>query len=1779
VLPSGALTYSPVVSNVGGATTTVVTFTEKVPANTTFVSMTPPAVGGITWSGANCATPSGGTITCTSSAGLTSGYSGTFALKVTANSGDATGTQLTDLASATAASGGTSSASATSTVAGAATLGLSTTAPSTVAAGNNIIYTNVVTNGGPGATSSTTLTVPIPANTTYQSSAPPAGWTCAYISSPSEVQCTDSSGLPSGASVSIPVMVTTLSTTAAGTIITDPTTVTATTGGTANSSASTTVNPSVNLVVSNTAVQTAANIITYTQTLQNIGPSTAAAGAITLTQYVPTGSTVAYTSWPAGWTCGTTVANTVNCGTTPAMGQAGSATCTNTTAPMLSNALAVSFTMTLTGVAGTVCEWDGAMTAYESYPPDNIASAPIAVVPMADVDPAISAAVGTPSSGSNLYPGGSLVENFTVTNNGPSTIISNGGTQSLTFTLAPSNVNLPENWTTYATYSSVPATPAAGWSCSYASGTNTVTCTLNSGSSLAPGASVTIPVTLKVNSNTISGTIITATGLVTVAGYTDSTPGNNYLQAQNTVSPGLADLAWTTSTATALVAPGANITYNLVLTNNGPSDSLGTVTVSDTLPTNTTFVSMTTPTGWACTDPAVGSAGTITCTIPDFLAGATATFNPVFKVAAGITTSPITNTISAAPGATTDPVLTNNSASQSTNISIAADVDLGVTNTPPSPATVSAGNNITFTQVFTNYGGAATSGTAGAQAITETIPPNTTFVSFGPTTGLTCSLPAVGATGTFTCTNTAGASMPVNTSATFTFVVQVNPGTPDGTVINDTVSVSTTSTDPNLANNTATATVQVIDSKSASVTIGMTPPTQSVLAGNNSSYTITVTNTSSTVTATNVVVTDVIPELGTDGQTANQLTFVSATPSVGTCSQASGTVTCELGAMAPLATATITLVTETAVPTIFINPASVVADQQTTPQNASVQTIVSAPTSVTLKSFVAGYSGSNVVLQWKTSGELHNLGFNVYREVNGTRVRINSSLVAGSALRMKGELEQHAASSYSWIDRAPQPGAVYWIEDVDVHGARTLHDPALPQPNAALAEFQSSTLAQLRASESTAAASIATLPASDQLQTFAQPSSTPRQQAVQNQLASGPATKIAVDHEGWYSVALQAAAAPSGRYYHLYAEGVEQPIRITGHPASGPGLEFYGTGIDTPYTGSRVYWLVNNNMPSMGIAQAAAPANGGAVPQSFPYTVELKQRTTYFGTLMTSGNHYFGDAVTDEPVNETLTVTNLAPDAPAPVLTVVLQGVIDQTEHQVYVAVNNVGVGVANFYGMNQGTLQVELPPGALQPGANTIMLNALNGDNDVSLLDHIDLQYGHTYTAESDALKFTAEPGEHVTVSGFTQIPSRLIDITDSGAPIELTGNVIAQGAGFALDFAVPSNLFGTRTLLAVAADTISAPQAITYTTGSKWNTAQSGSDVVMISDPTFAPALNPLVQLHRNQGHTVAVVPIADIYDEFNYGEKNPLAIQQFLQTATSRWRNKPRYLLLVGNASVDPRNYLGFGDSDFVPTALVPTAETMMVASDDWFSDFNNSGLAQIPTGRLPVVSLAQASLVVNKIVGYESSSASFSNQVLLVADSDDTESFTQDTTSVQTLLPSSLIPMNIWETLVGAAGPQTIVNQINSGPAIVNYIGHGSESWWSNDLFDPAAAAALTNGNRLPVFLMITCLNGYFNDPQGQSLAAAVLEAPNGGGVAVLASSALLDPAPELQMDLNLWKSLTTNQSLLLGDAIAKAKASISDLDTRRTYILFGDPLLHVRLPGFPGNHTPLSPRAR
>jgi len=1020
----------------------------------------------------------------------------------------------------------------------------------------------------------------------------------------------------------------------------------------------------------------------------------------------------------------------------------------------------------------------------------------------------------------------------------------------------------------------------------------------------------------------------------------------------------------------------------------------------------------------------------------------------------------------------------------------------------------------------------------------------------------------------------------------------VNAGTPTATNIAETATASAGNIVPGLTTNSATATVVVANANSTDMAITKTATPNPVLQGDTLTYTLTVVN-NGPASATNVTVTDTLPAA---------VTFLSAITTTGTCSEAAGTVTCLLGTMANAATATVTILTIAGTPGVVFNTARVTADQ-TDPipgNNSSTQTeTITAATMVHLHLFTAqagqDKNGANrVVLTWKTGGEAHNLGFNVYREVNGNRVRLNPSLIAGSALLMRGSLPQHAAKTYAWID--PSAGVAageYWLEDVDVNGSRTIHGPAsvhgapagtTAEPAAYAATFAQLSQAQPAASsgESRAVETVAPelVRTSDQIQR-------------QFELAAHPAVKILVRHEGWYRVTqpdlLKAGLDPDvdPDSLRLFAEAAEQSIEVMGATPGRGGfgpqaaINFYGTGIATLYSGTRVYWLVAREGSGARIRHLPASSGSNLPPASFPYVVELRPRTTYFAALITpNGDNFFGAFISSVPVDQVLHAPHLDKTSTEPMyLEISLQGIIAGIPHDVSVVLNGTPVGDVTFTGQAKERLRVIVSPGLLLEGANTVTLTAQNGLYDTSLVDYIRIEYPHLYVADSDQLKFRARAGEEIRVGGFATLPTAVLDITDPERPVQLTPQVVSKNGAYMLEVQTPwttskDSDSKTHTLLAVGEARIASAAGVRANHPSHWHSVQAGADIAMVAYEGFASALPPLVRSHEAQGKSSAVVLIGDLHDEFNFGERSPYALRQFLLYANKNWKTAPRYLLLDGRASIDPRNFLGFGHLDFVPTKIVPTG-SLMTSSDDWFSDFKDNGMPTIATGRLPVSTADEADTVVGKITAYEENSTNgpWAGRAMMVADQNDIENFTQDAQKVQSQLPGSIHVSDVFTSTVGApTARQQILDGINSGQVLVNYLGHGSEEEWSGtNLFDTNSVPSLSNGTKLPVFLIMDCLNGFFQDVYAQPLGVTLMLAPNGGAVAVLASSGLNQASPQTQLDLRVVQSAFSTPRPALGDAIVEAKSHIADIDVRKTYVLFGDPAMQIKTAGSAAGH--------
>ncbi len=830
-----------------------------------------------------------------------------------------------------------------------------------------------------------------------------------------------------------------------------------------------------------------------------------------------------------------------------------------------------------------------------------------------------------------------------------------------------------------------------------------------------------------------------------------------------------------------------------------------------------------------------------------------------------------------------------------------------------------------------------------------------------------------------------------------------------------------------------------------------------------------------------------------------------------------------------------------------------------------------APTAAKLSSFTATPTDDGrVLIRWRTGTEVDNLGFNVYREVDGVRTRITPQLVAGSALLAGADIKLTAGNAYAWSDAPPSGKAVtYVLEDIDLNGKSTLNGPisvSSGKVNATPTTQHSAMLTSLEFHKTQLNLGLGSVPT----ERAAKLATTDASQAgLPFPLAGGAAVKLSVNHEGWYRIT-QSELVAAGldpkvdpRLLQLFVDGHEVAMTVDGPQGrkfdATSSIGFYGVGLDAASSDTRVYWLAAGWQPGLRVEKLQS-RGFPTTATSFAYPIERKDRTIYFSALR-NGNaeNFFGAVIAGEPVDQTLTLQRINKGSTANAqLDITLQGVTRQA-HQVQVLLNDADAGSINFDGQAQGIISLPIPHSRLIEGDNVVRLIAQGGAADVSLVDTVRITYQHTYTAEGNVLRLPATAGQQITVDGFTTSDIQVFDVTNPDAIQEMTAVVKPQKSGYSVTAAAPGA--GQRTLLALTGTRASQVLSAKANQPSNWRQSSHGANLLIITHRDFVSSIGSLASLRQSQGLRVAVIDVEDIYDEFSYGNKTPRAVKDFLAYTKRSWKNAPQYVLLVGDASLDPKNYLGFGDNDYVPTKLIDT-QFLETASDDWLADFSGSGVADLAIGRLPARTVQEAATMINKIVSYDS--APRSESVLLVADRNDGFNFETADTLLRSLIPADLKVEEIDRGSVDdATAKSQLLAAINRGQKIVNYTGHGSADSWRAQMLTNDDAAALTNTN-LSVFITMTCLNGYYQDPALDGLAESLMKARRGGAVEGWGSSGMTGPGNELVLNEQMYRSVfDANASLTIGEATLRAKAAVNDEDIRRTWILFGDPSMRLR----------------
>ncbi|HMO52706.1 MAG TPA: C25 family cysteine peptidase [Kiritimatiellia bacterium] len=783
--------------------------------------------------------------------------------------------------------------------------------------------------------------------------------------------------------------------------------------------------------------------------------------------------------------------------------------------------------------------------------------------------------------------------------------------------------------------------------------------------------------------------------------------------------------------------------------------------------------------------------------------------------------------------------------------------------------------------------------------------------------------------------------------------------------------------------------------------------------------------------------------------------------------------------------------------------------------------------------------GHQAVLTWDTESEYGTSGWYIERETASDEWERLSDYLPAVGDVLNGGV-------YAWVDASAQPGATYRyrIIEVEASGTERVSGPYdITYPKATRQAVKSS-VAPYRFEPKESEPTVAT----KSVKTLAPLS-------VSGE--SVEAVKVAIRGDGLYRVGADqiadilevAVEDVINRDVRVQNLGVDVP-----HRRDQGDVVFFGQAFETLYTDINVYRISLDK--GVEIGDLAVSASGASGPSSFTATLVREEQVVVRPDLFnnpTADIWLWQQLITGFRNQFTTTLDLPGFAGGGGTLDVRLKGASAHT-HAAEVALNGTVLGVVTLTGTQATKATFDVPPGIWNASGNQIRVTTQPQGGvlyNSFYVDGFTATYAKRYQAESNALIFPADGP--VSVQGFSSSDIEVWDVTDGRSPVRLSGVVVqSSGNGWTASFTAPQ----AGTFVASASHRAPVQVAGWYV-----NNLKSGMhhvDYLVIHGPGLAEGAQALAANRGAKGLLTKVVPVDAIYDAFNHGIRDGRAIPAFLGYAYRQWMTGPRYVALVGDGSLDYRNYTGAGDS-LIPS--VPASTPFGVfASDDRLGDITGDGAMELVVGRIPVTTAQQLANYLAKLQAFESGGSWRDRVVIATDDRDGGGAYVEDGTALADRLAGRQISRADIETLGVSGASQALRTALADGAELALYVGHGNLQRMAQEgLLTSADVQAMLNSDRPAVIGALGCLMGSFGMPGSPSLGEQLITA-SGGAAAVFGSSAMVNNRDGVAFGDAVLAAVYDQGVDRLGDAWATAKNLKAGKWVAGSYQLLGDPAL-------------------
>ncbi len=505
-------------------------------------------------------------------------------------------------------------------------------------------------------------------------------------------------------------------------------------------------------------------------------------------------------------------------------------------------------------------------------------------------------------------------------------------------------------------------------------------------------------------------------------------------------------------------------------------------------------------------------------------------------------------------------------------------------------------------------------------------------------------------------------------------------------------------------------------------------------------------------------------------------------------------------------------------------------------------------------------------------------------------------------------------------------------------------------------------------------------------------------------------------------------------------------------------------------------------------------------------------------------------------------------------------------------------------------TLRFELEPNTLNPSSSKFWLDFLT----INLRKDLVFEEAQMQFRDIESLQAASTGRFHLK---HNESDLHVWDITD----IHNIGNIILQPESAGSCFIAATD--SLREYIAFHSQGFLTPEIYNNKLPNQDLRSIVNQDMIIVAPAIFNEQAERVAAFHRDKDHLVVrVVEPEEIYNEFSSGKRDPSAIRDFMKNIYDHSDSGSilKYLLLYGDGSFDNRSDHE-NNSNYIPTyqSWNSLSPVQSYVTDDFYGLLDDLeggaiGLIDIGIGRIPSNTIAEATIVADKILSYydTTSYSDWKNQLCFVGDDEDNNIHMRDANTLcenlDTLYPSfniNKIFLDAYEQVATPAGEsypdvnKAINETIESGILIFNYTGHGNERGLAHeDILGLNDIKSWTNKKKLPLFITATCEFSRFDDidkdiygeiTKKTSAGEHVLLNPEGGGIALLTTTRLVYSSPNFILNQNFYKYAFENDAngvqYSLGDVLRLTKNESGTGINKRNFTLLGDPALKLAYP--------------